>query len=80
MLTLSRLSILLTCSLSVYASLVSEIVDAIEQAVDCDSCHALLGVLTGVAILGDTVFDDTMVAVCQVTGVCYTLYGLLFAT
>lgn len=69
MLTLGRLALLFTLPLFVYASIVSEIIDAIEQAVDCDSCHALLGVLQGVALLGDTIFDDALITVCQTTGV-----------
>ncbi|KAF8879658.1 sphingomyelin phosphodiesterase [Gymnopilus junonius] len=68
MLTLGRIALLLTLTLPAYASIVSEIIDAIEQAVDCDSCHALLGVLTGAALLGDTVFDDSLIAVCKTTG------------
>lgn len=52
-----------------YAGLVDDIVDAIVNAVDCGSCHALLVPLKGVAIIGDSEFADTFIAVCKTLGV-----------
>lgn len=51
------------------ASLVDDIVDAIVDAVDCPSCHALLVPLKGVALLGDGAFSSTIIAVCKVLNV-----------
>ncbi|KAF9467960.1 sphingomyelin phosphodiesterase [Collybia nuda] len=50
-------------------SLVDDIVDAIENAVDCGSCHALLVPLAGLALLGDSAFSSTITAVCKSLGV-----------
>lgn len=47
------------------ASLIDDIIQALEDAVDCASCHLLMVPLTLLADLGDTVFVDTIVAVCQ---------------
>ncbi|KXN83061.1 Sphingomyelin phosphodiesterase [Leucoagaricus sp. SymC.cos] len=52
----------------VHASLVDDIVTALTQAVDCDSCHALLIPLKGLAALGNSAFSDTMAAVCKAIG------------
>jgi len=60
--------VLHTCQ-SVYGSLIDDIVNAITQAVDCDSCHALLVPLKGLAALGNSPFSNTMAAVCKVIGV-----------
>ncbi|KAF8954742.1 hypothetical protein BDZ97DRAFT_1927771 [Flammula alnicola] len=65
MLILARFAVLLTFSLFVRASIVTEILDAIEQAVDCASCHTLVGVLKGVALLGNTIFSDALITVCE---------------
>lgn len=60
---------LLTLSLVVRASILSDVVDAFEKAVDCASCHALVGVLQGPALLGDSVLSDALIGVCELTGV-----------
>lgn len=52
-----------TCAIG---SLVDDIVYGIEGAVDCGGCHALLFPLQGLAYLGDSVFSDTIIAVCKV--------------
>ncbi|KAF7986343.1 hypothetical protein HWV62_35336 [Athelia sp. TMB] len=49
----------------VSASLVSEIIQALEGAIDCTGCHLLMVPLQLLAKLGDTIFVDTIVAVCQ---------------
>jgi len=54
---------------SVYGSLIDDIVNAITQAVDCGSCHALLVPLKGLAALGNSPFSNTMAAVCKLIGV-----------
>ncbi|KAL9709442.1 hypothetical protein Ac2012v2_007177 [Leucoagaricus gongylophorus] len=53
---------------SVYGSLIDDLVNAITQAVDCDSCHALLVPLKGLADLGNSAFSDSMAAVCKAIG------------
>lgn len=53
---------------SVYGSLIDDIVNAITQAVDCGSCHALLVPLKGLAALGNSPFSNTMAAVCKLIG------------
>ncbi|KAF9007913.1 sphingomyelin phosphodiesterase [Cyathus striatus] len=62
-----RLWILLLPLLGAYvsASLVDDIINAIKNAVDCTSCHTLLVALQGVAILGNSVFDSTGIAICK---------------
>ncbi|TFK38175.1 Metallo-dependent phosphatase-like protein [Crucibulum laeve] len=52
-------------SLCVSASLVDDIISAIENAVDCASCHTLLVALQGLALLGDSIFDTTIITVCK---------------
>ena len=54
----------------VHGSLVDDIVNAIENAASCATCHALLVPLEGVALLGDSAFTDTFVEVCEALGVC----------
>ncbi|KAJ3556752.1 hypothetical protein NP233_g11907 [Leucocoprinus birnbaumii] len=63
-------SLLLTLHVpnGVHASLVDDIANAISQAVDCGSCHALLVPMKGLAELGNSVFSDTMAAVCKSIG------------
>lgn len=56
---------LLALSFVARASIVSDILDALEKAVDCASCHALVGVLQAPALLGDTVFSDALIGVCE---------------
>ncbi|KDR79984.1 hypothetical protein GALMADRAFT_242166 [Galerina marginata CBS 339.88] len=65
MLFFARGALLLTFALYTQASIVGDIITAIEQAVDCASCHTLLVLLQGVAILGDTTFSNALVTVCQ---------------
>ncbi|KAG6900286.1 hypothetical protein C0995_003956 [Termitomyces sp. Mi166 len=64
--TLSTLSL---CACAVRANLVDDIVDAIESAVTCTACHALLVPMAGVAVLGDSAFSDTLIEVCKIVGV-----------
>lgn len=63
--TTSLLALLLsgTC---VVGSLVDDLVYGLDGAVDCSGCHALLWPLQGLAYLGDGVFSDTIIAVCEV--------------
>ncbi|KAJ7446916.1 sphingomyelin phosphodiesterase [Mycena galericulata] len=42
------------------------VINALRNAVDCDSCHALLVPLKAVAALGDAVFVDTLISTCKV--------------
>ena len=52
-----------------YASVVSDILKAVENAVDCGACHALLVLLDPIAHLGDSAFSSTLTAVCKVAKV-----------
>lgn len=75
MLLLARFAVLLNfCIVAAYASLASDILDAIEKAVDCASCHALLGVLKPVTLLGDGAVSSALVAVCKATKVCFSVF------
>ncbi|GLB42398.1 putative converts sphingomyelin to ceramide [Lyophyllum shimeji] len=65
MVRLSPLLALPLCFRAARGSLVDDIVNAIENAVDCAGCHALLVPLQGLALLGDAAFDATFIAVCQ---------------
>jgi sphingomyelin phosphodiesterase len=49
----------------VAGSLVNDIVDALQSAVNCAGCHALLVPLKGLAVLGDSAFTNTLVTVCK---------------
>ena len=69
MLILARFTLIFSLLLACKASIIGDIVTAIGQAVDCDSCRALLEVLKVVAILGDSVFSDAIVGVCELSGV-----------
>ncbi|KAG6829815.1 hypothetical protein H0H87_010044 [Tephrocybe sp. NHM501043] len=60
---------LLLFSCAVRGSLVDDIVDAIVNAVSCASCHALLVPLQAVAVIGDSAFSDTFIAVCKIVHV-----------
>ncbi|KAF7316260.1 Sphingomyelin phosphodiesterase [Mycena indigotica] len=42
------------------------LLDGFKRAVDCDSCHALLVPLKGLAELGDGTFVKTLVATCKI--------------
>ncbi|KAF8066055.1 hypothetical protein FPV67DRAFT_1450641 [Lyophyllum atratum] len=54
MLRLKPLLAVLLFVCAAYGSLVDDIVNAIENAVDCGACHALLVPLQGLAVLGDS--------------------------
>jgi sphingomyelin phosphodiesterase len=69
MFILARFALIFGLLFACKASIVGDIVNAIEQAVDCDSCRALLEVLKGVAILGDSIFSGALVDVCKLAGV-----------
>ena len=69
MLSAKSLFALLSFSTSVLAGLVDDLVYGLDGAVDCSGCHALLWPLQGLAYLGDGVFSDTIIAVCEVLGV-----------
>ena len=45
--------------------LLVETLTAFENAVDCESCHALLVPLQALAVLGNSAFVDTIVALCE---------------
>ncbi|KZV61937.1 sphingomyelin phosphodiesterase [Peniophora sp. CONT] len=51
------------------ADLLHEILDALEQAVDCAGCNALLVPVQKLAHLGDDAFADTFASICKITGV-----------
>ena len=53
----------LLCS-CVAGSLVDDVINALKDAVDCTSCHALLVSLQGIALLGDSAFVETITTVC----------------
>lgn len=55
----------LTLGVAAYGSFVSDILDALEDAIDCPSCHGVLAVLEPLAYLGDSVFSNTLIAVCN---------------
>ncbi|KDQ58411.1 hypothetical protein JAAARDRAFT_34199 [Jaapia argillacea MUCL 33604] len=57
--------VLWLCSF-VTGSFVNDIIAALEQAVDCGSCHAALAPLQMLAHMGDKTFVKTIVAVCVV--------------
>lgn len=59
------LVLLVVFSCVAYGSLVDDIVDAIVNAVDCASCHALLLPLQATALLGDSAFSSVIIAVCK---------------
>ncbi|EKM49763.1 uncharacterized protein PHACADRAFT_106798 [Phanerochaete carnosa HHB-10118-sp] len=56
---------LLTLLRSASGDLLREIEDALKNATDCSSCHALLVPLQTLAHLGDDAFVDTFVSVCD---------------
>jgi len=72
MLLLTRLVFLASLCFVAYASIVDDIITAIEQAVDCASCHTLVVLLKGVSILGDNTFSSSLIAVCKALGVSIT--------
>jgi mannose/fructose/N-acetylgalactosamine-specific phosphotransferase system component IID len=56
---------LLTLGVAVDGSIVSDIFNAIEKAVDCPACHGVLAVLNPLALIGDSAFSKTLIAVCK---------------
>lgn len=80
MLLLARFAVLLNLCILAYASVASDILDAIENAVDCASCHALLTVLKPVTLLGDGVVSSALVSVCKATGVRSAFHDDLWQT
>ena len=64
-----RFAFLLAVANFAHASVVSSILDGLEQAVTCASCHALLGILKPVALLGDSIFSNALIAICQTLNV-----------
>ena len=65
MLAAKLLSALLLFGTCVFGSLVNDIVHALQNAVDCGGCHALLVPLQVLALLGDKVFSNTFISVCN---------------
>ncbi|TDL22759.1 sphingomyelin phosphodiesterase [Rickenella mellea] len=68
---MARLALLVWLPISVYASqtifattLYDEIVDGLQNAKDCTSCHALLGSMKALAHLGDKPFVQAATRVC----------------
>lgn len=55
----------LMLSAAVYASFVDDILNTLEKAVDCPTCHGIFTVLEPLALLGDSVFSSTLIAVCK---------------
>ena len=47
-----------------------DVLDALQKAVDCTSCHALLHPLQALAHLGNDAFVDLLSTVCIQSGVC----------
>lgn len=81
MLIFSRVTLLFVglCSLVAAqtneSTVLGEVLTALEHAVDCTSCLALLGVLKGVAELGDSIFSNTFVTICDLLHVI--IFGVL---
>jgi sphingomyelin phosphodiesterase len=65
MLSAKLLLVLLLFCKCVVGSVVDDMIHAFQSAVDCAGCHSLLAVLQGVAILGDSVFSNTLVGICE---------------
>ncbi|TDL22142.1 sphingomyelin phosphodiesterase [Rickenella mellea] len=59
---LTVFSLLATCA---FGSILDTILKALESAVDCPSCHALLIPLQGLAHLGNDAFVNTFVSICK---------------
>jgi sphingomyelin phosphodiesterase len=66
------LFVLLVLASYAAGSLINDILKAFEQAVDCESCHALLTLLQVLALLGDSAFIKTLIAICQTLKVSTT--------
>ncbi|KAG5651755.1 hypothetical protein H0H81_007567 [Sphagnurus paluster] len=56
---------LLLCVCAAYGSIITDLLDAIERAVDCGTCHAALVPLQGISYLGDSAFSNTVIALCK---------------
>ena len=65
MLAAKLLFALLLFSTCVLGNLVGDIIHALQSAVDCGGCHALLVPLQVLAHLGDKAFSDTLIGVCN---------------
>lgn len=52
-------------------TIVDDVLDALQKAVDCASCHALLHPLQALAHLGNDPFVDLLSQVCIQSGVCF---------
>ena len=50
-------------------NLTGDIVKAVENAIDCVSCHALLVPIQFLAYFGDDLFSRTLIALCQIAKV-----------
>lgn len=72
------LSLLLFCSQGANAGLAQDILDALQNAVTCTGCHALLIPLKTLAISGDSTFTKTLSAICKATGVNLSCLDILF--
>ncbi|KAJ3501558.1 hypothetical protein NLJ89_g9283 [Agrocybe chaxingu] len=62
---LLQLTLLCSLCLTAYGGIVDEIIDAIKHAATCTGCHTLLGLLSGLAYLGDSTFSTTLATVCK---------------
>lgn len=74
---LSKLLWSLTAVASIFSGRVSaqsssEILELLEGIVDCATCQAALIPLQTLAHLGNDVFSDTFIGVCDLSGVCNT--------
>lgn len=59
----------------VNGGLVVDVLNALEKAVSCNSCRALLVPLQGLAALGDTKFSSAVIAICNTLRVrCVYIY------
>ena len=67
---LSALAWVLTLSVVVYG-FVDDILNALEKAVDCPTCHEILVVLVPLAFLGDSAFSNTLITICKVAEVTH---------
>jgi hypothetical protein len=56
-------------SCGVWASLVDDFINALVNATDCDSCHALSVVMKEIALLGDDHFVNAWITACETLGV-----------
>ena len=73
--SLLRSAVLLVATLNIiscHASLVDDILAALQNAVDCTACHTVaLPALQGLAVLGNSAFVTVLTQICELTKVCY---------